>query len=50
MVCQKAYGEGELKVKDHSHVTKNYQRFAHQECNLYVSLSEKVPAVFHGIL
>ena len=33
-ICQKIYEEGEVKVKDHGHVTGIYRGTAHQECNL----------------
>ena len=38
--------EGEVKVKNHDHITEKYRRY--QECNLNLSLSQKVPAVFHN--
>ena len=35
-----------LKVKDHNHITRKYQGSAHQECNLNLSLTKKIPVVF----
>ena len=42
-VCKKAYDEGEVKVKDHDHVTEKYHRYTHQECNLSLSQSKENP-------
>ena len=35
-----------LKVKDHNHITRKYQGSAHQECNLNLSLTKKIPVLF----
>ena len=35
-----------LKVKDHIHIIGKYQGSAHQECNLNLSLTKKIPVVF----
>ena len=32
--------EGEVKVKDHEHITGKYRGYAHQDCNLNFSLSK----------
>ena len=45
----KAYEKGEVKVKDYDHVTGNYRGSTHQECNLNLSLSKKIPAVFQNL-
>ena len=44
-ICRKAYEEGEVKVKDHNHITGKYWGSAHQECNLNLSLN----VVFHNL-
>ena len=38
-----------LKVKDHIHIIGKYQGSAHQECNLNLSLTKKIPVVFHNL-
>ena len=48
-ICKKVYEEREVKVKDHDHVTRKYQGSAHQECNLNLILSKKIPVVFHNL-
>ena len=37
-ICKKAYEGGEVKVKDHNHITVKYWGSAYQECNLNLSL------------
>ena len=41
--------ENEVKGKDHDQITKKYQGSVHQECNLNLSLSKKILAVFHNL-
>ena len=42
-VCKKAYKEGEVKVKDHHHITGKYQEY------LNISLSKNILVVFHKL-
>ena len=42
-ICNKAYEEVKVKIKDHDHITGKYQGSAHQQCNLHLSLSKKNP-------
>ena len=41
MICEKAYKEGEVKVKDHDNITGKYWGSVYQECNLNLSLGKK---------
>ena len=36
-------------MKHHGHVTGKYQGFAHQGCNLNLSLNKKVVALFYNL-
>ena len=45
--CKKAYGNSEVKVKDHDHFTEKYRGSAHQECNLNLSV-KKIFFVFYN--
>ena len=46
-ICKKAFEEGEVKVKDHNHITGKYRGSTHQEGNLNLSLSkQKSPLCF----
>ena len=38
-----------MEVKDYNHITVKYQESVHQECNLNLSQSKNVPAVFHNL-
>ena len=37
----KTYEEREVEVKGHDHMTRNYWKSTHQECNLNLILSQK---------
>ena len=37
----KTYEEREVEVKGHDHMTRNYWKSTHQECNLNLILSKK---------
>ena len=41
--------EGEMKIKNHDHVTGKYRQSEIQERNLNLSLSKKMPHVFHNV-
>ena len=45
----KAYDEGEVKLKDHDHITGKYRGSAYQKCNLNLSLSKKIADSFHNL-
>ena len=45
-VCKKEYEEGEVKVKDHDHITGKCPEYSHQDCNLNLSLSKKKSLLF----
>ena len=40
---------GDVKVRDHGHVTGNYRGLAHRDCNIKVKLNHKIPVVFHNL-
>ena len=44
--CKKEYEEVEIKVRDHYHITGKYHGPTHQEYNLTLSLTKKIPVVF----
>ena len=45
LVCKRAYEEGEVNIKDHNQITGS----THQECNLNLILSKKIPIVFYNL-
>ena len=48
-ICKIAYEEAEVKVKDCERINAKYWVPAHQELNLNLSLSKKIPIVFHHL-
>ena len=48
-ICKKPYTEGDVRVRDHCHVTGKYRGSAHQSCNLNFQLTHKIPVVFHNL-
>ena len=43
------YFDGDVKVKDHCHITEKYRGSAHRDCNINVRLDKKIPVVFHNL-
>ena len=41
--------DGDVKVKDHFHVTGKHRRFARRNCNIKVKLNHNIPALFHNL-
>ena len=37
------------KVKDHRHITGKYRGSMHKECYLNLSVTKKIPVVFHNL-
>ena len=48
-ICNVKYSEKDIRVRDHCHITRKYRRSAHQECNLKLSLTDRIPIVFHNL-
>ena len=48
-ICKKPYGAGDKRVRDHCHVTGKYRGSAHEKCNLFFYLTDKIPVVFHNL-
>ena len=46
-ICDNAYFEGYVKVRDHCHITRKYRASAHRDCNIKVKLNHKNPVTFH---
>ena len=48
-ICGSKYHEGEVRVRDHCHVTGRYRGSAHKSCNANFRLTKKIPVVFHNL-
>ena len=44
--CDHNFFESDVKVRDQFHVTAKYRVAAHWDCNVNVSLNDKIPIVF----
>ena len=40
-ICDKLFGVGDNKVRDHYHITGKYRGAAHWSCNVNLKLSKK---------
>ena len=41
-ICDNDYVKGNVKAKNHSHITEKYRGFAHRDCNINVNLNHKI--------
>lgn len=48
-VCEKPFRAGQLRARDHCHLTGVYKGAAHQQCNLQYQDSLKIPVMFHNL-
>ena len=48
-ICKKLIDNDEEKVRDHCHLTGKYRGAAHQNCNINLHLTKKVPVIFHNL-
>lgn len=51
-ICDQQYKYGDIRVRDHCHVTGKYRGSAHQDCNLKLRLNPntvKIPVIFHNL-
>ena len=42
------YVDGDVKVRDHCHITEKYRGSAHGDCNI-IKLNQKIAVVFHHL-
>ena len=47
-ICDNAFVENDIKVRDHCHVTGKYSGAAKRDCNINITLNYKIP-MFHNI-
>ena len=48
-ICDNAYVDGDVKVRDHCHTTGKCRCPAHRDCNINVKLNHKIPVVFRNL-
>ena len=47
-ICNHVYVEGNVKVRDHFHITGKYRCSVHRDYNINVNLICKIPITFHN--
>ena len=47
-ICNNYYADGDIKVRDHCHITGKQRSSAHSNCDIKVKLNHKIPIVFHN--
>ena len=47
--CDNDYINNDVKVRDHCFITGKYRGSAHEDCNIFVRLSHKIPTVFYNL-
>ena len=45
-ICDDDYIDGDVKVRDHCHITGRYSGSVHRDCNINIKLNHKSPAIF----
>ena len=45
--CDNNYIDGDVKVRDHCHITGKHRGSAHRDCNINIKLNHKISVVFH---
>ena len=48
-ICDQAYVDGHVKVRDYCHITEKYKGSVHRNCNINVKLNQNIPNVFHNL-
>ena len=51
-ICEEKYGEKDIRVRDHCHITGKYRISAHQDCNLKLRINPKeikILVIFHNL-
>ena len=43
------YVDGDVKVRDHCHITRKYRGSAQRDCNINVKLNHKISIVFNSL-
>ena len=48
-ICHDDYVVGDVKVRNHCHITGKYRVSAHRDYNINVKLNHKIPIVYHNL-
>ena len=48
-ICDNNYVDGDVKVRDHCHITGKNKGSAHRDCSISVKLNHKIRVVFYNL-
>ena len=48
-ICDNDYVDGDVKVRDHCHITGKHRVSAHRDCNINVKLNQKIRVAFYNL-
>ncbi|XP_055316114.1 uncharacterized protein LOC129575903 [Sitodiplosis mosellana] len=48
-ICEEPYMMGDIRVRDHCHLTGKYRGSAHSRCNLGFKVPRYIPVIFHNL-
>ena len=48
-ICNNDYVDGDVKVRDHCHITGKHRVSAHRDCNIDVKLNQKIRVAFYNL-
>ena len=48
-IFDNTYFDGDVKVRDHCHITGKYTGSAYRDCNINVKLNHKISVVIHNL-
>ena len=48
-ICDNAYVDGDIKVRDQCPITGKYRGSAQRDCNINDKVNHKIPVVFHNL-
>ena len=47
--CDNGHVDGDVKVRDHFHITGKYRGPAHRDCKIKVKLNHRIPIIFRNL-
>ena len=48
-ICNKLFDENSVRVRDHCHIFGKFRGAAHQDCNIILKITNRVPVIFHNL-